>query len=95
MCVPTALFITVVPAIVVAVTVPQAANAVAILAVKLVLLALSGSCRERKEERGFRGQIMSMQQKQRADTELELKKRQLSLSSEDIIFTAALTPGKL
>lgn len=50
---------------------------------------------ELQREKGFRGQIMSMQQKQRADTELELKKRQLSLSSEDIIFTAAVTPGKL
>lgn len=48
---PTALFITVVPAIVVAVTVPEAANTVAILAVKLVLFALSGSCREKKKER--------------------------------------------
>ena len=42
---PTALLITVVPAVVVAVAVPQAANAVAILAVKLVFLALPGSCR--------------------------------------------------
>lgn len=47
-CTPTALLITVVPAIVVAVTVPQAANTVAILAVKLVLLALPGSCRGTK-----------------------------------------------
>lgn len=47
--VPTALLITVVPAIVVAVAVPQAANTVAILAVKLILLALPRSCREKKE----------------------------------------------
>lgn len=48
-CGPTALFIAVVPAIVVPVAVPQAANTVAVLAVKLVLLTLSGSCRERKK----------------------------------------------
>ena len=50
MCIPTALFITVVPAIVVAVAVPEAADTVAILAVKLVLLTLSGSCREKKNK---------------------------------------------
>jgi len=50
-CVPTTLLIAVVPAIVVPVAVPQAADAVAVLAVELVFLAVPGSCREREEER--------------------------------------------
>lgn len=46
--VPTALFVTVVPAVVVPIAVPQAANAVAILALELVLLTLPGSCGDRR-----------------------------------------------
>lgn len=61
-CVPTTLFIAVVPTVVVSVAVPEAANTVAVLAVKLVLLALSGSCREK------RFHVMRIQQKQRAGT---------------------------
>lgn len=49
--IPTTLFVTVVPAIVVAITVPQAADTVAILALKLVFLTLSGSCREITKDR--------------------------------------------
>lgn len=41
----TALFVAVVPAVVVPIAVPQAANAVTILALELVLLTLPGSCR--------------------------------------------------
>lgn len=46
--VPTALFVTVVPAVVVSIAVPQAANAVAVLALELVLLTLPGSCGGRR-----------------------------------------------
>lgn len=48
LCVPTALFVTVVPAVVVSVAVPQAANAVAILTLELILLTLPGSCGVRR-----------------------------------------------
>lgn len=92
-CAPTALLIAVVPAIVVAIAVPEAANAVAVLAVELILLALPGSCGEKKK--GFRGQIMRRPQKQRADTVQECDKRQPSLSSVDILSKTALTSGKL
>ena len=71
--VPTTLFITVVAAIVVSVTVPEAANTVAILAVKLILLALPGSCREKEAEQRFQRQIMSIQQTQRAVTVQEIR----------------------
>lgn len=69
-CVPTTLFITVVPAIIVAVTVPEAANTVAILAVKLIFFTLSGSCGDKNKEKGLRGQIMRIQQKQRYCTRI-------------------------
>lgn len=58
---PTALFVAVVPAVVVSVAVPQAADAVAVQAVELVLLALSGSCRQRTEKRGERSPRMRTQ----------------------------------
>lgn len=93
--VPTTLFITVIPAIVVSVTVPEAADTVAVLAVKLVFLALPGSWREKYKEGAFRRQIMRIQQKQKVDTVQECDKRQLSLSSADIISTAVLTPGRM
>lgn len=48
LCAPTALFVTVVPAVVVPIAVPQAANAVAVLALELVLLTLPGSCGVRR-----------------------------------------------
>lgn len=83
--VPTTLFITVVATIVVSITVPEAANTVAILAVKLILLALPGSCREKEEEQSFQRQIISIQQMQRAVTVQELDKKQPSLSSADIL----------
>lgn len=50
LCVPTTIFITVVPAVVVAIAVPEAANAVAILTVELVLLAFPGSYSGKKKE---------------------------------------------
>lgn len=43
----TTLLVTVVPAIIVTVTVPQTADAVAVLAGELVLLALPGGCGHR------------------------------------------------
>lgn len=45
-CKPTTLLVAVIPAVVVAVTVPQAADTVPVLAVKLVFFTLSGSCRD-------------------------------------------------
>lgn len=48
LCGPTALFVTVVPAVVVPIAVPQAANAVTVLALELVLLTLPGSCGDRR-----------------------------------------------
>lgn len=50
MYVPTALFIAVVPTVIVAITVPQAANTVTVLALKLVLFTLPGSYTDEEEE---------------------------------------------
>lgn len=49
----------------------------------------------KKKDRGFTGQLMRIQQKQRADTVQECEKRKLSLSSADIVSKTALTSEKL
>lgn len=73
-CVLTTLFITVVPTVVVAITVPEAANTVAVLTVKLVLLTLPGSYAGRKKWQTSEHHITQTQWK---DTKATLKSGQL------------------